>query len=61
MMHGTGAGHFITIIDENNLPFNIIIVANTTVHGRGFIRHFAHCPQVYSGLEDRIWSVKSDI
>ena len=60
-MYGAGTGHFLSTIAENTLPFNITLAVDTTVHGRGFVRHLARCPQVVGGLEDIIKAGMSDV
>ena len=49
-MYGAGTGLYISTIDKNNLLLDVILASHTTVHGHGFIRHFARCPRVVSRL-----------
>ena len=60
-MYGVGSGHFISTITKNNLPFNIVLAVDVSVHGWPFIHLFAKCPRVVSGLEDMIVSIVSDV
>ena len=60
MMYGVGLGPFVSAINENNLPFNIFLAGDTTVHGRGFLCLFANCLCIV-GSEGILTSVYSDI
>ena len=60
-MYGAGERHFLSTIDENNLPFDIFMAADTTVHGCNFIRHLVRCPLTVGGLEEMSWAVTSNV
>ena len=49
------------LITKNNPPFNIVLAADTFVHGRSCIRLFTRCPRAVSCLDDMILSVASDV
>ena len=61
MVYGGGTGHFLSTIVESTLPFDITLAADTTVYGRGFIRHLVRYPPIVGGLEDMIKAVMSNI
>ena len=47
MIYDVGLGHFISTIAENNLPFDIVLAANVSVHGRSFVYLSTKCPCDY--------------
>ena len=60
MLYGFNSGHFFSAIQENSLPFEVIVAEDHDSKGRALCHEFGRCPNVLSGINDLIRFVYSE-
>ncbi len=49
VVYGFNSGHFVSIIEQQNLPFTIVLACDPYSHGRALFHEIANCATVLSG------------
>ena len=60
MLYVFNSGHFLSAIQENSLPFEVILAADTDSKGRALCHEFGRCQNVLSGIHDLLRFVNSE-
>jgi hypothetical protein len=58
-MYGFNSGHFFSNLESRNIPFVVVLAADTRPCGRALLKQFARCPTIAVSSDDLLQTIKA--